>query len=264
MNNYFKNIIIKLPRLSASPVRVQIFATTSDFRVEHVNSVIQNWKQLGQSGAFCQAQRLPEESRVSVEPSGIESDSSYAWHVHLQNCDNRCLIVLANVIVDAGYKWNPESEVMESMITRIEIGPLNDASDYEHVEVGEPGFEFTDRKYPQLSETLKTLVRFEGVASVKTFRRVVIEFKMPVAEHRFDEVTDLMDLWGKVVRHGYPKSLEDLYFGDSSIESIHVDLFDENTIEIKIDTFGGSESVWNSLANVLGPKRADLKFIRIY
>ena len=194
----------------------------------------------------------------------MQKDSAYAWHVHLNNCDNRCLIVLANVITDAGYKWVPDEEIIESVYKRIEITSISDKRDLQRYDFSIAGFEFKERHYPQFAEILRPLVTFEGTASIKTFRRVIIEFHTPSAEARFDQINELGNLWGKVIRNGYPRSLEDLYTENSAIQDISVDLFDENSLEIKVETFGGSEAAWNSLINILGPIRSEMSSVKIY
>lgn len=265
MSSCFTNISIEVPDKSLDLALVHIVPLTSGFDIDPLLQVMSEWDKLGRLGAFCHPQQVPEQVATLVKFAGVQQDGTHLWQVHLNNCDNRCLIVLANVIIDAGYLWLPEKEIIESVYERIRFVPADsNRIGLPRYDYSKAGFAFKDRDYPDVAQIMRPRVILAGTASVRTFRRVVIEFNTSSAEEHFDHISGMVALWGKVIRNGYPRTPEDLYDENSAIDDIAVDLFDEASLEIKVETFGGSESAWHSLINLLGVMRSDINLIKIY
>lgn len=265
MTDGFTNIYIELPDERESVALVNVVPLSSKFDSNPLQNVLNDWTAIGNHGGFCHPSITPENTGIHIEFKSMLKGGNYEWQVHLTGCDNRCLVVLANLVADAGYKWLPESETIESLYDRVEITPPKSPKhgpsfcDYQASD-----FFYNEHYYPDFSDVMHSRVEIVGSSSVRAFRRFVIEFNWPIAEDKYEPTSELVELWKKICYSSYPQTLEDLYTGDGLIEDIAVDIFDESSLEIKIAFFGGSESAWNSLINLIGTMRSDIHVIKIY
>lgn len=264
MLSCFKNLIIELPNEPSKQASIAIIPFSQKFDINLIENIIFKWLSLCNCGAYFISTSFPENSQASVKFEGFQQTRAFEWSVSMRNCDNRCLIVLANMIVGSGYVWNPKEEVVEFQYDRVHISAISEEKKLIQYDFNVNQIVYQDFHYPKISEIMQPLVIFQGASSVKAFRRAVLQFRKLLTESCYDQIKEITTTWSVVVESGYPRSLEDQYNGDGIIEGVSVDIFDENSLEIKIEVFGGSESAWNSLINSLGLLRSEIEFIKIY
>jgi hypothetical protein len=266
VNEVFRNLVVDVPGPSAASATVSIVPIEGRFRFEEVAELVQNWKNLGAQGAFCANDNPPETATTSIDSTETGERAAYRWRVRLTNCDNRCLIVLGNILLGLGFEKQATAEGMSAdklwyKGIRIESpGELRERKRYEYREISG----FGDKMYPGIARVIRPKVVFEGSDSPGSFREMRIEFQTGSAERRIELVAAAVDGWRRVVMAGYPYTIDDLYSGNCIIEGITVDLFDECTLEVKVETFGGRESAWNPLINLLGRIRNEIARITVF
>lgn len=264
MFSYFKNLIIELPIEASNQASIAITPLSQKFNINLIENIIFEWLRLCNFGGYCLPNKFPENSKGSVKFEGFQHSRMYEWTTYMCNCDKRCLIVLANMIIDAGYVWNPNEEVVEFQYDRVQISASSEGEKLIRYDFNVNQIVYKDYHYPQVSEIMQPLVIYEDVSSVKAFRKAVLQFRNLLEESCYNKIKEITTTWSGVVESGYPRSLEDQFDGDGIIEGVSVDIFDKNSLEIKIERFGGSESAWNSLINSLGLLRSEIEFIKIY
>jgi hypothetical protein len=108
-------------------------------------------------------------------------------------------------------------------------------------------------QYPQPNTFIPYPLIRKTPQSFRTSRRVLIEFSDPLPAELIDSILMVTDCWSKVVFGGYPINLQDLLNGEGIILDASGSLFDNTSIEVVTDYFGGSEAAWSSLLNSLLP-----------
>jgi len=263
MNDYFDKVTVSFPATPVGQVVVRVIPFPKLFDKQLMKDAVNAWDTLGKKGAFCHSHQLPEQASTSVE--WILQGRIHELHLNLRNCDNRCLLVLANALIDAGYLWNDALEEVEIMYNSIDIStPGYSGTDTKRYSFNSAEFELKDQDYPESSNIMKEKVFFEYTGSAKSFRRVLVEFNTASAEDRYDTVVETAELWGSVIQNGYPFTMEELHEGYSAIKDIDVDIFDESSLEISVETYGGSEAAWDAFINMLGVMRSGIHQITIY
>lgn len=266
MNEFFRDLVVDVPGQSAVSAIVCIVPNEGRFRSEVVAELVQNWTNLGAQGAFCAGDSPPETATTSIDSTETGERAAYRWRVRLTNCDNRCLILLGNILLGLGFQKQATAEGMSAdkqwyKRMRIESpGELRERKRYEYREISI----FGEIMYPGIAKAIRPKVVFQGSGSPRSFREMRVEFQTGSAERRLELVAAAVDGWRRVVKAGYPYTIDDLYSGSCIIEGITVDLFDECSLEVKVETFGGSESAWNPLINLLGRIRNEIARIIVF
>jgi hypothetical protein len=262
MTDKFREVSVGIPRRQDLPARMWIDAIEERFKSQLADEAIRAWEQAGARGAFCAAACVPEQASASVSALGNTGKNDYRWTIQLASCDNRSLLVLANLLLGLTYQQQASSEGMLSdklWCRRIEIdgsGEERELYDFRDL------VSFEKRMYPSLTEVIRSKVFIQGSSS-RSFRRMLLEFRGS-AEEQFGLIENATGLWGKVVENGYPQTLEDLYNGHCFIGGIKVDLFDAYSLEVKVQSFGGTESAWNPLLNMLAVVRNEIIRVSVY
>ena len=266
MNEIFRNVVVDISDQPMVSAQVCVLPIEGRFRVQSVDESFHNWSGLAARGAYCLSNSLPENATASVSAVEASKNNEYCWTVQLTNCDNRCLILLANILSGQTFQEQASLEGMSSeklWCKRISIGPPSATANTKRYDFRVLN-RFAEDMYPDFTRIIRPKVSFEGTGTVGSFRRMSVQFQTDSAEARFEMLAELADLWSKVVQNGFPNTIEELYDGNCFIDGVTVDLFDGYTLEVKVDEFGGSESAWNPLINVLATIRNEIARIRIY
>jgi len=266
MNDVFREVVVDIPDRPVVSAHVRVLAIEGRFKVQLVDEALHNWSGLVARGAFCASNSPPESAAISISAVEKGESDGYRWAVQLENCDNRCLIVLANMLLGRTFQQQATAEGVSSeklwcrrITIELSVGE-GERKRYDFREFNT----FVEDMYPDLANVMRSQVCFEGSGPPRSFRRMLVEFHTALAEARFDMLAETASLWRKVLTDGYPNTIEDLYNGDCSIEGITVDLCDDCALQVKVERFGGILSAWRPLINLLGGIRGDIARLRIF
>jgi hypothetical protein len=106
--------------------------------------------------------------------------------------------------------------------------------------------------YPAPASVLNFQVIRQRPVSFRHGRRCVAEFARPLTQEQVAVISDICDCWTRVAFGAYPVEQEDLATGNGAIFNASTQQFDDLSMEIVVDDFGGSEAAWAPLLNTMG------------
>lgn len=206
--------------------------------------VVNQFWRLTNRGAFLVSGAHP--SRVSLDASNRDTGEadSICWDVRTVNVDERFIQVLRNVLVGFSFTTWPVTELRVNSHRNDVLRPLQalpPLADDWALNAGRYPPAYAPVGFPIAS-------RLRDPAAP---RRYEIEYAEVLTQEQSEEILRALVAWGEVGLGGFAETETELTSGSCALLNVSPQKFDETTIELTVDCFGGGTPARNALLNLL-------------